>query len=425
MNLDPSNNPLRMAYLLSCYPKRSEAFIHREVTALRRRGVALHTASINAPDVPKEELPPEERHACVDTLYVKSQGIGRAALATLAEFARRPVRVARVLFSALRASNDLRGLLWAPFYLVEAILVGRWMRAARIDHLHSHFGSAASTVALLVHELFDVTLSWTLHGPDELYEVERHRLADKVRAATFVSCISNYARSQLMRLVTPEHWDKLEVARLGVDVRQFAPQPRVVRSQRTEILCVGRLVPAKGQHLLVQAVAALRASGRDARLSLVGDGPDRGSLEAMVRSLGLTDAVTFTGGVGQDRIRSLYARADIFALPSFAEGLPVVLMEAMAMGIPVVSTHITGIPELIQDGVNGLLVPASDEAALVDALRRLHDDAPLRRRLGSAGRVTVGESYDLERNVDRLHAVMLRRLVGHDGIDAVELAHAA
>jgi glycosyltransferase involved in cell wall biosynthesis len=173
---------------------------------------------------------------------------------------------------------------------------------------------------------------------------------------------------------------------------------------------VGRLVPAKGQHVLLAAVARLRASGRNLRLRLVGDGPDRASLQAAARRLSIEDAVIFEGAVNQDRIRDLYAKADVFALASFAEGIPVVLMEAMAMEIPCISTWITGIPELIRDSVDGLLVAPSDAEGLASAIARLMDDPELRARLGAAGRSRVIEKYDLRRNVARLADVFDARL---------------
>jgi len=177
-----------------------------------------------------------------------------------------------------------------------------------------------------------------------------------------------------------------------------------------EILCVGRLTPAKGQHLLVQALTALLATGRRARLRIVGDGVDRPSLESLVACSALGDSVVFEGAVNQDRIRSLYARADCFCIPSFAEGIPVVLMEAMAMEIACVTTHITGIPELIRHGIEGLLVAPSDVDGLVGALASLIDDPALRSRLGQAGRRRVLAEYDLGANVEALAAVFRRRI---------------
>jgi glycosyltransferase involved in cell wall biosynthesis len=195
-----------------------------------------------------------------------------------------------------------------------------------------------------------------------------------------------------------------------VDGTQWTPQPKAVSPAPFEILCVGRLTPAKGQHLLIDAVDRLTRQGRSVKLRLVGDGSDAASLRACARRIAASDAVLFEGAVIQDRIRTFYATADVFCLPSFAEGLPVVLMEAMAMQIPCVSTNITGIPELIRDGIDGLLVPASDLDALVEALARLMDDAGLRSRLGQSGRARVLEHFDLVSNVESLATIFNDRI---------------
>jgi glycosyltransferase involved in cell wall biosynthesis len=215
-----------------------------------------------------------------------------------------------------------------------------------------------------------------------------------------------------MKLSPPAHWSKLEISPLGVDPTAFSPRPFRARPSPFEILCVGRLVPAKGQHILVDAVAELVRAGQAVRLRFVGDGPDRGSLETQVAALGLVEQVVFEGAVNQDRIRAIYAEADCFALASFAEGIPVVLMEAMAMEIPCVTTFITGHPELIRDGIDGLLVPPSNVQALAEAIAGLIADPERRRRLGEAGRRRVMAKYDLETNTQRLAAIFRRRL-GH------------
>ena len=213
-----------------------------------------------------------------------------------------------------------------------------------------------------------------------------------------------------MKLSDVAEWEKFELTPLGVDLAVFTPRPVRPHSSPFTILCVGRLVPAKGQHILLAAVERLVKAGRQVRLCLVGDGPDRARLEEQVKVQGLEAYVAFAGAVNQDRIRALYAEADVFALASFAEGIPVVLMEAMAMSIPCVTTYITGIPELIRDGIDGLLVSPSDDAALAEAIARLMDDPALRQRLGEAGRCRVQDKYDLNRNTAALAALFRQRL---------------
>jgi glycosyltransferase involved in cell wall biosynthesis len=255
-----------------------------------------------------------------------------------------------------------------------------------------------------VAKTFPVTYSLTIHGPDEFYEVGKYYLAEKVAAAKFVCCIGSFARSQLMKISPSSEWHKFKLVPLGVDPVKFAPHVHT-RKGTVEILCVGRLVPAKGQHILVSAVKQLIDENRDVRLRLLGDGPDRPSLERRIQEEGLTDRVILEGSINQDRIPDFVRNADVFALASFAEGVPVALMEAMAAEIPCVSTRIAGIPELIRDEIDGLLVSPSDDEGLADALRRLVDQPELRRRLGRAGRLRVMDRYNLEKNVKALAKV--------------------
>lgn len=236
-----------------------------------------------------------------------------------------------------------------------------------------------------------------MHGPTEFDDVTRYALAEKVRRARFVAVISDYARSQLMKLVEPAHWRRLEVVHCGVDPAHFEPVDRSGRSAPLRVLTVGRLVPDKGQAVLLEAVALLGARGVDVELTLVGDGPERESLQAAAGR-----SVRFAGAVGQDLVRAHYTAADVFALPSFAEGVPVVLMEAMATGLPVVSTRIAGIAELVDHGVGGLLVAPGRAEPVAEALERLAADPLLRARLGRAGRERVVARYDIADAVERL-----------------------
>jgi glycosyltransferase involved in cell wall biosynthesis len=329
----------------------------------------------------------------------------------LATLVARPLDYLRGLLFALRlGGTDPLKMVYGVLYFVEAVMLGHWMAPQGLTHLHVHFATPAATVGLIASRVFPIGFSMTVHGPDEFYDAPGYRLAEKIAGAAFVCCIGAYARSQLMKLSPLEDWGKFEVSPLGVDAAVFAPRPFREAPNPFEVICVGRLVPAKGQHILVAAVDRLVKEGRHICLRFVGDGPDRPSLEADVAARGLGASVVFEGAGNQDRIRALYAQADAFALASFAEGIPVVLMEAMAMEIPCVTTWITGIPELIRDGVDGLLVPPSDDAALAQVLAVLMDDAAVRRRLGTAGRARVLEAYNLSRNTERLAAIFRRRL---------------
>jgi len=400
-----------MAYLVSRYPSISHTFILREVLALRALGFTIEVASINEPDRAGEALTDEERSEAGRTYYVKGENPAGAVLAHLSFLAASPIAYGRALWCALALGRtDLRALVYHLFYFVEAVLVARWMKQRGCAHVHVHFATPAASVALIVSHLGPFTLSITVHGPDEFYDVTGYRLREKIAGADFLCAIGSFARSQLMKLSPPESWNKFEVVPLGVDPARFAPRPDPGGAAPFEILCLGRLVPAKGQHVLLAAAARLRAEGRNILVRFVGDGPDRDALEQDTHRRRLEACVRFEGSVNQDRVGEFYRRAGVFALPSFAEGIPVVLMEAMAMEIPCVTTFVNGIPELIRDGSDGLLVPPSDDIALAAAIARLIDDGALRQRLGESARIRVIERHNLARNAERLADVFRRRL---------------
>ena len=383
--------PRSLAYLISTYPTLSMIFVLREIAELRKLGFQIETASINHPDRPLDKMTDDEAAEAKRTFCVKRAGIFsalaahlRTATSNLSGYLRGVLLVHRL------AGLDLRRFFFHAMYFTEALMVGQWMRRNTLRHLHTHLAQQAATVGLYTQTVFRVGFSITVHGPDEFYDAAGQLLGRKAAAADFLCCITSFARSQMMKHSSYMHWHKMLVAPLGVDPEIF------------EILCVGRLVPAKGQHMLIDAVDRLRAEGRKVRLRLVGAGPDGASLKIHTARLDLSGNVVFEGAINQDSIRALYAQADIFALPSFAEGLPVVLMEAMSMEIPCVTTHIAGIPEMIRDGLDGLLVHASDLEALVTALTRLIDDEKLRRKLGKNARKRIVERYNLTGNVERL-----------------------
>jgi len=403
-----------IAYLVSRYPTLSMIFVLREVRALRALGFRIETASINPPDRPAAELTAAERDEAARTYCVKGHGVTGAAAAHLRTLFGNPAGYFRGLAMAFSlAGLDAARLALNFAYFTEALMVGGWMRRNGQSHLHVHLGSQAASVGLFTQRVFGVGYSLTVHGPDEFFDAEGQYLAQKIAAADFIVCISDFTRSQLMRLSPPSLWGKFEVVRLGVDPANFAPASRPADQNADasfEILCVGRLTPAKGQHVLIEAVGRLVRDGREVRLRLIGNGPDEASLRDSAARLAPPGVVVFEGAVNQDRIRSFYATADCFCLASFAEGLPVVLMEAMAMGLPCVSTFIAGIPELIRNGEDGLLVPASDIGALAEALARLIDEPELRQRLAASGRQRVLQQYDLARNVEALAAVFAARI---------------
>lgn len=390
-----------MAYLVSRYPAISHTFILREVQRLRALGHTIFTASINEPDRSLDSMEGYERQEARDTFFVKAQGWLGALSAMLYWCVRSPARIVGTLRMGVRlgkGGNWFYGLA----YVVEAAMVARWMQQRGVQRLHVHFGNAGATVGVLVKRLIDCHLSYTIHGPDEFDDVPGQHLPLKMQQADSVVCISQFAKGQLMRISHPDHWAKLQVCRLGVDPAQFAYSERQAGKPTVELLCVGRLSPAKGQILLVEACARLRDEGLDFTLTMVGDGPDRVRIEQAIARLRLNEHVQLTGALNQEKVRAHFVRADIFVLPSLAEGIPVVLMEAMASGVPCVSTPVNGIPELIQHGCTGLLATPGDVVSLTAQLKRLIQEPGLRRSLAEAAYAKVLADFDLDRNVARL-----------------------
>jgi len=398
--------PRSIAYLISTYPALSMIFVLREIVELRKLGFHIETASINRPDRPQKTMTEQEAEEAQNTYCVKRAGASAALAAHLRTLFRSPAGYLRGVLLVHRLSGlDLKRLFFHSMYFTEAMMIGRWMRQKGLRHLHTHLAQQAATVGLYAKTIYRIGFSMTVHGPDEFYDAEKQLLGRKAAAADFLCCITSFARSQMMKQSAFRNWSKMIVTPLGVDPVLFAPRPSPPEPEVFEILCVGRLVSAKAQHMLIDAVERLAAEGRKVRLRLVGGGPDEASLKIHTAKLDHPNTVIFEGPVNQDRIRELYAQAHIFSIPSFAEGLPVVLMEAMAMEIPCVTTYIAGIPEMIRDGVEGLLVPASDLEALVAALARLMDDEKLRKKLGRNGRKRIVEHYNLTKNVERLARV--------------------
>jgi glycosyltransferase involved in cell wall biosynthesis len=409
---------MRIAYLASRYPDISHTFIMREVLALRERGVTIETISVRPPE-PHELLSDEDRAGAASTFYVlpiSALRLLRVHLSALAAGAGAYFRALSAAFSL--APPGLRATLWQLFYFAEAIVVWGRCRELGIRHIHVHFANVSADVALLAtrvgNEISPGAWSWsfTMHGPTEFYDIHEHRLGPKTEDAVFVACISDFARSQLMGLIAPGEWGKLAVVHCGIDLHRFARETERADGELdvVEILSVGRLVAVKGQAILIEAVAQLAGAGMPVHLTLVGDGPERRELERLARDIGVEGCVTFAGSVGQDEIRAYFAAADLFCSASFAEGVPVVLMEAMAMRVPVVATRIMGVGELVEDGVSGRLVPPGRVDALAAVLRELIESPELRYRLAERGRDKIEAEFDIRQAATLLSELFARTL---------------
>lgn len=397
---------MRIAYLTSRYPAASHTFIRREVDALRRAGLDIVTFSVRRPD-PDELHAPADRAAHAGTGYLAPPTlIALGAAHAWALFGRPRAYLATLALAARHRPPGLRAMIWALFHFGEAALLARMLSRRGVDHLHVHFANSGATVGLLAARLADLPWSLTLHGISETDYPAGLLLPEKLRMAQFAACASWFMRAQAMRLSTPRVWRDLMVVRCGVDFSRLPARGIAERARaRARIVCVGRLSPEKGQAGLIEAFAQVRAAGVAAELVLVGDGPDRQGLAAIVAECGLTQDVTFLGRLPEPETLATIASADILALPSLMEGLPVVLIEAMALGVPVVASQVAGIPELVIAGETGLLFAASDWRALADAIHRLLDDPALRTRLSSAAKDKVIAEYD----IDKAAAVLAAR----------------
>ncbi len=403
--------PVRVAYLLSRYPAISHTFLFHEILGLRRQGVEIECASINSPDRALSNLPPLEGAEARTTFYVKATGPMRAAVSLLATIVRRPaviVRGLRAVFSIKRCTLRQRGY-WL-FYFVEAILVGRWMQQRNLSHLHVHFGGPVASVGMLTSAAWKLPYSLTIHGPEELLDVGAYHLREKISAAQFVICISDFCRRELLAISPPGSAQKFLTVRLGIDLDAILPRHAALPRATPELVCTGRLVAEKGHRILLAALLLLKQQGVPLNAILIGEGPERASIERFIAENDLCDSVTLLGALPHSATLERVRDADIFALASFAEGVPVALMEAMAFEVPCVSTSVAGIPELIRSGLDGFLVEAGNASALAETLSRLAADPLLRRSIGCSARLRVQADYNLASNHMILAGVFQSRI---------------
>ena len=396
---------MRIAYLISLYPKVSHSFIRREIHALESLGLQVDRVSIRGWD--QELVDSEDIAERALTRYVLKQSAVQLAGAVVASLWASPQRFWRALRMAVgMASKSDRSLPYHLIYLLEACCISRWLHGRDVRHLHAHFGTNPAEVAMLVHALCGVPYSFTVHGPDEFDRPQFARLRDKARHAAFVVGVSSYGRSQLLRWVDDDQWDHVQVVHCGLDASFLnaapVPVPDVPR-----MVCIGRLSGQKGQLILLQAAAVLMRDGVPFELVLAGDGEMRAVIEAAIARLGLAQRVRITGWIDAAQVREELLAARALVLPSFAEGLPVVVMEAMALGRPVLTTYIAGIPELVQPGLTGWLFPAGDVDALVTAMKEcLATPTTALDRMGANARERVRERHDAVREATKLAALM-------------------
>lgn len=393
---------LRVAYLVNQYPKVSHTFIRREIQALERQGITVSRFALRGWDA--EVIDPADLAERDRTRHVLKGGILPLAGAVAKVFTRRP----RAAFAALRATLSMSRRStrsWAHHlvWLAEACCLRLWMAEGEIAHLHAHFGTNSTAVAHLLHLLGGPSYSFTVHGADELDDARLLSLPRKTAAARFVVTISDYLRGQMMRHLPAADWSRLKVVHCGLEDDFFTATPAPLPAEPA-LLCIGRLCAEKGHLLLLEAFARLDRPG--VRLVLAGDGEFRPLIEAKIAELGLGDRVTLTGWIGGDEVRRRINEATLVVQPSLMEGLPVVIMEAMAMGRPVISTFVAGIPELVQDGKTGWLVPAGDAGSLARAMAKALDTPAGRlEEMGRTGAARARERHHVDTEAGKLAAL--------------------
>jgi glycosyltransferase involved in cell wall biosynthesis len=396
---------MSVAYLVNHYPKVSHSFIRREILALERSGLAVQRIAVRGWDADSPD--PADEAEKSRTQYVLRHGVGALIAPTLQALLRSPLKFVQALALACRMGwRGDRALPYHLVYLAQACQILAWMKASGASHLHAHFGTNPAEVAMLVSALGGASYSFTVHGPEEFDRPEALRLGEKLRRSAFTVAISSFGRSQLFRCVAHAHWSKVKVVHCGLETAFHSGAQEVPATHATRLVCVGRICEQKGQLLLVAAVKAVVDKGIPVQLVLAGDGEMRAEVDAMVRASGLAEHVRITGWISSAQVRDEILAARALILPSFAEGLPVVLMEAMALGRPVISTFVAGIPELIRNGQEGWLVPAGDTAALTTAIEAcLAAPASTLATMSAAARSRALARHDIDTEAAKLAAL--------------------
>lgn len=391
---------MTIAYFVNHYPKVSHSFIRREILALERNGIevkriALHGWNTPAPDT-------EDRRERDLTHYILRRGIAGLLFPTLLTIVSSPLRFFQSLVLAFRVSRKSRErpLIYHLAYLAEACALQQTLQRAKVTHIHAHFGTNSAEIVMLAKSLGGPPYSFTVHGPDEF--MQPMCLAEKVARSVFVVAISSFTRSQLYLRLPSRLWPKVQLVRCGLEPSFYSVRDRKPTGI-PRLVCIGRLCEAKGQLLLIRAAAQLLHKGIAFELVLAGDGPLRAEIESSILQLGIGKSVTITGWIDSATVRDRIQESRALVLPSFAEGLPVVIMEAFALRRPVLSTYVAGIPELVKSGENGFLFPAGSVDALRDAIEAfLALPAAEVERLGDAGYDAMINSHTIDSEAARL-----------------------
>lgn len=402
--------PLQVAYVMTHYPRVALSFISGEIDEMEADGAMIHPFAMNLPD--KADLLSEDARArYARTIYLK-RSWSKLLGALLLTCAKHPIATTKLVSKAISsARGDVPLMAKRLSHVLQAAELARTCRRRGISRLHAHFGQAPATITWFACEMlnFDqgakAAWSFTIHGFQDFVDETIARLDLKARSAIFVVCVSDFTKSQLCRLLHPDLWPRAHVVRCGIDLKQFAMRKARPVAPAPRIISVGRLSSEKGQVVLVQACKLLADRGVDVRLTLIGSGPLESTIrEEIVRS-GMEEVVQLPGEKRADEVRRELEHSDIFCLPSFAEGLPISIMEAMAVGVPVIASAISGIPELVVNKETGLTVPPGNAEELANAIELLLKDDEARKAMIAAARERVEESHDRTVNVRQMRSL--------------------
>ena len=388
---------MRITYLINQYPKVSHTFIRREILALERLGHEIQRLALRGWD--EKPIDSQDILEQTKTVYLLKNGIFSLLLSAFKCLLQKPSNFFSALWLAIQMGIRAdRPLIFHLVYFLEACQVYLETKQFNSQHLHAHFGTNPSEIAMLVNTFGGLPYSFTVHGPEEFDRPQFLKLSEKIDRAKFVVAISSFGRSQLMRWVSFDDWYKIKIVHCGLEP-DFFSIPAVSIPAKPSLVCVGRLCEQKGQLLLVEAVKTLSEQQVELELTLAGDGEMRTEIESLIAKYQLEDKVIITGWISSEAVRAHILASQVLILPSFAEGLPVVIMEAMSLRRPVISTYIAGIPELVQHGENGWLCVAGDITALSNTIREALSTPVARlQEMGDAAfsRVTARHHIDSE-----------------------------
>lgn len=397
-------NRQKIGYVLYSFPSLSETFVQREILELERQGLTLHIFSLSTPSAKQDAKLIWK--GCTQVTYISCQPRLSLLLAVLRAFLTSPLLFLSLCIIAIAGRYRLRTLVGS---LVCAAFLAAQMKRENITHLHAHFAAETTTVAQFTHVLTGIPYSFTAHAYD-IYLSSQAALASKIKMARFVVTISEYNRKYLVKLVDQNIAERIHCIYNGLNLRDFPVHllDASLPQKDQVILAVSRLVEKKGLFYLLDACHSLACQGYSFTCYIIGEGPLRQELEQRIRERELSQRVILLGARTQEQVIEMYQKTTIMALPCTIskdgdrDGIPTVLIESLYMGIPSVSTTVSGIPELITSEVNGLLVPPGDSTALADAIARLFNDSSLYARLAINGRKTIMEKFDLSCNIKQL-----------------------